>query len=107
MTVAAPLVTVVVPVYNVEDYLAACLESIQFQTLEDLEVVMVDDGSTDGSRAIAERFAAGDPRFKLITQENGGLSRARNTGADVARTLAPRYTMERWVKDAVKHVLAM
>lgn len=83
MTVA-PLVTVVVPIYNTEEYLAACLESIQFQTLEDLEVLMVNDGSTDGSAAIAEGFAARDPRFKLITQENGGLSSARNTGADAS-----------------------
>jgi CDP-glycerol glycerophosphotransferase len=80
----SPLVSVVVPIYNVEEYLRACLESIQFQTLEDLEVIMVNDGSTDGSVAIAESFAARDPRFKLITQENGGLSRARNTGADAA-----------------------
>jgi len=80
----APLVTVVVPIYNVEEYLRACLESIQFQSLEDLEVIMVNDGSTDGSVAIAEEFAARDPRFKLVSQENGGLSRARNTGADHA-----------------------
>ncbi len=79
-----PLVTVVVPVYNVEEYLTACLESIEHQTHENLEVIMVNDGSTDGSVAIAEEFARRDPRFKLITQENGGLSRARNTGADAA-----------------------
>lgn len=79
-----PLVTVVVPIYNVEEYLAACLESIQHQTHENLEVIMVNDGSTDRSAAIAEEFARRDKRFKLITQENGGLSSARNTGADAA-----------------------
>jgi CDP-glycerol glycerophosphotransferase len=82
---SSPLVTVVVPIYNVEEYLTACLDSIAHQTLEDIEVVMVNDGSTDGSEAIAERYAEADPRFRLITQENGGLSRARNTGADAAR----------------------
>src|SRR5204862_2242187 len=75
VTVPAPLVTVVVPVYNVEDYLTACLESIQFQTLEDLEVVMVDDGSTDGSRAVAESCAARGPLFTLVTHEEGGHTR--------------------------------
>ncbi|HET6551199.1 MAG TPA: CDP-glycerol glycerophosphotransferase family protein [Solirubrobacter sp.] len=77
-------VSVVVPIYNVETYLAACLESLAAQTLTDIEVVMVNDGSTDGSPAIAEAFAARDPRFKLISQPNGGLSRARNTGIDAA-----------------------
>jgi CDP-glycerol glycerophosphotransferase len=70
-----------VPIYNVEDYLRPCLESIAAQTVKDVEVIMVDDGSTDGSAAIAEEFAAADPRFLLVTQPNGGLSRARNTGA--------------------------
>ena len=60
-----PLVTVVVPVYNVEEYLPACLESIEHQTHENLEVIMVNDGSTDGSAAIAEAFAARDSRFRL------------------------------------------
>jgi len=79
-----PRVSVVVPIYNVEAYLDECLESLAAQTFEDLEIVMVDDGSTDRSAAIAEKFAARDPRFKLVSQPNGGLSRARNTGTDVA-----------------------
>ena len=79
-----PRVSVVVPIYNVEAYLGECLDSLAAQTFEDLEIVMVDDGSTDGSAAIAERFAARDPRFTLVSQPNGGLSRARNTGMDVA-----------------------
>ncbi|HEY2601525.1 MAG TPA: glycosyltransferase, partial [Thermoleophilaceae bacterium] len=81
---SAPLVTVVVPIYNVEEYLPACLDSVAHQTHQNLEVIMVNDGSTDGSVTIAERYAAADPRFRLITQENGGLSRARNTGAAAA-----------------------
>ena len=79
-----PRISVVVPIYNVERYLEPCLESIATQTFEDLEVVMVDDGSTDGSAAIAEAFAARDPRFRLLAQPNAGLSAARNTGIDAA-----------------------
>jgi CDP-glycerol glycerophosphotransferase len=77
-----PRISVVVPVYNVERYLTACLESIAAQTVDDFDVVMVDDGSTDGSAAIAAAFAERDPRFRLVSQPNGGLSKARNTGID-------------------------
>ena len=73
-------VSVVVPIYNVEPFLDECLRSIAGQTFADLEVVMVDDGSTDGSAAIAERFAARDGRFRLISQPNAGLGAARNAG---------------------------
>jgi CDP-glycerol glycerophosphotransferase len=79
-----PRISVVVPVYNVERYLAACLRSVAAQTVRDLEVVVVDDGSTDGSRAIAAEIARRDDRFRLVTQANGGLGSARNTGADAA-----------------------
>ncbi|WP_370097275.1 glycosyltransferase family 2 protein [Streptacidiphilus sp. MAP12-20] len=72
--------SVVVPVYNVESYLQECLDSIAAQTFDAFECVMVDDGSTDGSAAIAEAFAAADPRFRLVRQENQGLGAARNTG---------------------------
>ncbi|GAA2981892.1 bifunctional glycosyltransferase/CDP-glycerol:glycerophosphate glycerophosphotransferase [Streptomyces fulvorobeus] len=76
----APRLTVVVPLYNVEEYLGACLDSLAGQTMPDLEVVMVDDGSTDASGRVAREFAARDPRFRLVTQENAGLGAARNTG---------------------------
>ena len=82
--VPTPTVSVVVPIYQVERYLADCLASIARQDVPGLEVVMVDDGSTDGGPAIAERFAARDPRFRLIAQPNGGLGKARNTGVDAA-----------------------
>lgn len=75
-----PLLSVVIPVHNVEDYLEDCLRSVAEQSLDAIEVVMVDDGSTDGSPAIAEEFAARDSRFRLVRQENAGLSAARNTG---------------------------
>ena len=80
----APRLTVVVPLYNVEEYLGACLDSLAEQTMPDLEVVMVDDGSTDGSGRVAREFAARDPRFRLITQENAGLGAARNAGVQEA-----------------------
>ena len=79
-----PLISVVVPIYDVEDYLEECLESLARQTVGDFEAVLVDDGSTDSSAAIAERFAASDDRFRLLRQPNGGLSRARNAGVDAA-----------------------
>ncbi len=79
-----PRISVVVPIYDVESYLATCLQSVARQTVRDLEVIMVDDGSTDGSRALAERFASHDRRFRLVTQPNGGLGKARNTGSDLA-----------------------
>src|SRR5215211_6832269 len=61
-----PRISVVVPIYDVESYLATCLQSLARQTMRDLEVIMVDDGSTDGSRALAERFACQDRRFHLV-----------------------------------------
>ena len=73
-------ISVIVPVYNVEAYLETCLESLAQQSVSDLEVVMVDDGSTDESAAIAERYVERDPRFKLVRQRNAGLGAARNTG---------------------------
>ncbi|MDX3375318.1 CDP-glycerol glycerophosphotransferase family protein [Streptomyces sp. ME02-6991-2A] len=76
----APRLTVVVPLYNVEEYLGACLTSLAEQTMADLEVVLVDDGSTDNGPALAQEFADRDPRFRLIRQENAGLGAARNAG---------------------------
>jgi CDP-glycerol glycerophosphotransferase len=76
----APRLTVVVPLYNVEEYLGACLDSLAGQIMADLEVVMVDDGSTDGSADAALEFSRRDPRFRLIRQKNAGLGAARNAG---------------------------
>ncbi|POM26083.1 CDP-glycerol:poly(glycerophosphate) glycerophosphotransferase [Actinomadura rubteroloni] len=76
----APTLSVVVPIHNVEDYLEDCLASLAAQTLTDIEVVMVDDGSTDGSAVIAKAFAERDMRFRLFQQENQGMGPARNTG---------------------------
>ncbi len=79
-----PRLSVVIPVYNVEEFLEPCLDSVLAQTFTDYEVVMVNDGSTDRSAEIAERYVALDNRFRLVQQENGGLSKARNTGSDNA-----------------------
>ncbi|MFZ3468470.1 bifunctional glycosyltransferase/CDP-glycerol:glycerophosphate glycerophosphotransferase [Streptomyces sp. 4.24] len=76
-----PRLSIVVPVYNVELYLDECLESIAAQTFDDFEVVLVDDGSTDGSAALAQAFVDRDDRFRLVLQKNAGLGAARNVGA--------------------------
>lgn len=73
------LISIVVPIYNVEDYLRQCLDSIQNQTYKKFECIMVNDGSMDSSQQIAEEYLT-DSRFKLINQSNKGLSEARNTG---------------------------
>ncbi len=79
------LVSVIVPVYNTEKWLPHCLESISGQTWRDLEIILVDDGSTDGSGRICDDFAEKDCRCRVIHQENRGLWAARNTGLDAAR----------------------
>ena len=74
------MISVIVPVYNVEEYLEECLNSIQHQTYSNIEVILVNDGSTDHSQEICERYCKQDPRFRLINQANKGLSGARNHG---------------------------
>ena len=74
------LISVIVPVYNVEEYLDECLDSIRKQTYKNIEVILVNDGSTDKSQEICERYCQQDSRFYLINQENRGLSGARNRG---------------------------
>lgn len=81
---AAPIVSLVVPVYNVERYLDAALESALAQTLRDIEVICVDDGSTDGSVGILRRYAERDARVRVIEQGNAGVSAARNAALDAA-----------------------
>lgn len=75
-----PLITVIVPVYQMQDYLQCCVSSILRQTLEHFELLLIDDGSTDGSAAICDQYAASDPRVRVLHTENAGLSCARNTG---------------------------
>lgn len=79
-----PLVNVIVPVYNEEPYLAECLCSLTHQTYSNLAIIVVDDGSTDGSRKIAEAIADKDPRVLILSQTNRGQGAARNAGLAVA-----------------------
>lgn len=81
---SSPKVTVVIPVYNVRDYIEECLDSVVGQSLHDIEIVCVNDGSTDGSREILYRYADADSRIRIVDQANAGLSAARNVGARVA-----------------------
>lgn len=76
----SPFISVIVPIYNVEKYLKECLDSVLNQTLHNIEVICVDDGSTDNSLEIAKSYAANDNRFVILHQANKGLSAARNTG---------------------------
>lgn len=82
------LISIIVPIYNVESFLPECLDSIAAQTYRNWECILVDDGSPDGSLAICEKYITADPRFKLVRRPNGGISAARNTGLEVA---AGRY----------------
>lgn len=79
------LVSIIVPVYNVERYLRECLDSLRAQTLEDIEVICVDDGSTDGSLAILREYEESDERFKVVTKPNAGYGNSMNLGFAAAR----------------------
>jgi len=79
-----PEISVIVPVYNVEKYLGECLDSIINQTFHDIEIICVNDGSTDNSRKILEEYQKKDERIKIVDKKNGGLSSARNAGLKVA-----------------------
>lgn len=79
-----PLISVIVPVYNVEKYLEKCIKSILNQTYENIELILIDDGSTDNSGNICDKYNR-TPKVKVIHKENGGLSSARNAGIDIAK----------------------
>ena len=80
-----PKLSVIVPVYNTEKYLRECVDSILAQTFTDFELILVDDGSTDGSGPICDDYAAKDQRVRVIHQENGGITVARKSGVRIAR----------------------
>lgn len=81
----APKISIVVPVYNAEEYLPAAIESVQKQTMSDFELILVNDGSTDGSGEVCDRYAAQDPRIRVVHQINKGICAARNAGLAVAQ----------------------
>ncbi len=78
------MISVIIPAYNVLPYLERCVKSVVCQTYKDLEIILVNDGSTDGTGSLCERLAETDSRIKVVHKENGGLSDARNAGIDVA-----------------------
>ena len=82
---STPKVSVIIPVYKVEQYLNQCIESIRKQTLTDIEIILIDDESPDRCPAICEELAKRDSRIKVIHKKNGGLGLARNSGLDIAR----------------------
>ena len=79
------MISVIIPVYNVEKYLAQCVDSVLTQTCTDWEAILVDDGATDSSGRMCDEYVLQDPRIRVIHKENGGLSAARNTGLRAAR----------------------
>ena len=80
-----PSISVIVPVYQAEAYLQGCIDSVKSQTFTDWELILIDDGSRDGSPAICDRSAAEDPRIRVFHKPNGGVSTARNLGLQEAR----------------------
>ena len=80
-----PLVSVIIPAYNASEYIEQCLDSLIAQSLDDFEVIVIDDGSTDSTAALAHNYVLTDERFRLVRQPNGGVSKARNAGIDIAR----------------------
>ena len=84
MEVRMPKVSVIIPVYNTEKYLRECLASVVNQTLKDIEIICINDGSTDNSLQILKKYAKHDNRIKIIDKENGGISTVRNKGLQTA-----------------------
>ena len=80
-----PLISIIIPVYNVENYLGRCFQSVQKQTYKNLEIILIDDGSTDASGKLCDQYKLHDQRVKVIHQKNGGLSNARNSGLKIAK----------------------
>ena len=79
-----PCITVIIPVYNVEQYLERCVDSVLQQTMQNLQIILVDDGSPDRSPLICDRYTSSESRVQVIHKENGGLASARNAGLKVS-----------------------
>ncbi|MCR5609722.1 MAG: glycosyltransferase [Lachnospiraceae bacterium] len=79
-----PILSVIIPVFNVENYLEKCINSVRNQTIQNIEIILIDDGSTDNSGELCNKLALQDKRIVVVHQKNGGLSVARNTGLEIA-----------------------
>lgn len=102
------LISVIVPVYNVEKYIHKCLDSIVNQTYKDLEIILIDDGSTDNSGKICDNYAGSDKRIRVIHKKNGGLSDARNVGLDLCQGEYIGFVdSDDWVAPDMFEVLAL
>ncbi len=97
-----PAISIIVPVYNAEAFLSRCVDSLLAQTLRDIEVVLVDDGSTDSSKTICEQYAVEDNRVRVISQPNRGVAMARQAGVDVASGI---YSIHADPDDWVEHTM--
>ena len=84
-TTLSPLVSIIVPVYNVERYIKRCVDSLQGQSLQNIEIILVDDGSKDNSGRLCDEFAQQDPRIHVIHKQNAGQGLARNDGLNIAK----------------------
>ena len=80
-----PIISIIVPVYNVADYLARCIKSIIAQTYSNIEIILVDDGSTDGSGEICDFYAEQDERIQVVHKTNEGVAQARNTALKLSK----------------------
>lgn len=104
---AAPFVSVIIPVYNAVDYLPHCLDSLLQQPFAAFELILIDDGSTDGSAVVADRYAGIDSRVRVIHQPNRGVSDARNRGLDAATGQYVAFVdADDWVEPGYFHQLA-
>lgn len=105
-----PLISIVVPIYNIGDYLIKCLSSIMRQTYTNIEIILVDDGSTDISSAICDEFSEKDQRIRVIHKKNGGLVSARKAGVNIARGEyvlnidGDDWVEERWVEGLANQI---
>lgn len=104
-----PEISIIVPVYNIEQYIRQCLDSIEAQSFTNWECIIVDDGSTDGSPEICDEYATKDPRFRVIHKPNGGVSSARNVGLDnIQGEFVGFVDPDDWAEpDLFKHLLEL
>ena len=105
------LVSIIVAIFNAEKYLSRCLKSLANQTYKNLDIILVDDGSTDNSGILCDAFASRDARFRVIHKTNGGVSSARQTGLNSARgeyvihADPDDWVEKEWIESLIKHIL--